>query len=127
MTEARLYRSRSERMIGGVAGGLATYLGVDPVIIRLAFVALAFAGAGVVAYIIAWIVVPEEPADAVAPTPVRRSNGGGQNARIIVGSILIAIGFMLLLDWLIPSIDRFFWPMALIGLGVAVFALGARK
>lgn len=114
-------------MVGGVAGGLATYLGVDPVIVRLAFVALAFAGAGVVAYIIGWIVIPEEPpGEPGAPAP-RRTASGGQNARIIVGSILIAIGFMLLLDWLVPSIDRFFWPVALIGLGVALFAYGARR
>lgn len=127
MTDTRLYRSRSERMVGGVAGGLAIYIGVDPVIIRLAFVALAFAGAGVVAYIIGWIVIPEEPPGEPAAAAPRRTASGGQSARIIAGSILIAIGFMLLLDWLVPSIDRFFWPVALIGLGVALFAYGARR
>ena len=127
MADTRLYRSRTERMIGGVAGGLATYLGVDPVIIRLAFVALAFAGVGVVAYIIGWVVIPEEPAGDAVATARPGTASGGQNARIIAGSVLIAVGFMLLLDWLVPSIDRFFWPLALIGMGVALFTYGARR
>ena len=132
MTEpTRLYRSRTDRMRGGVAGGLGRYLGVDPVIIRLAIVALVFAGIGVVAYIVAWVIVPEEPPgtepvrEEADSTIVRTS--GSQGARIIFGTILVAVGFMLLLDWLIPSIDRFFWPIALIGLGIALFTFGARR
>lgn len=57
----RLYRSRKERMIAGVCGGIAEYFNVDPTIVRLAWILLTFAGgAGIVAYIIAWIIVPEE-------------------------------------------------------------------
>ena len=59
----RLYRSRDERMIAGVCGGLAEYLRTDPTLIRLLFVLFALAGGpGLVAYIILWIVVPLEPA-----------------------------------------------------------------
>jgi len=60
----RLYRSRDERMIAGVAGGLAEYLNVDPTLVRLAFVAftLAGGGTGLVAYVILAIIVPLEPA-----------------------------------------------------------------
>lgn len=63
----RLYRSRKERMIGGVLGGLAEYLGgIDPVWLRIAYVVIAVAsgfGPAVIAYIIAMIVIPEEPKD----------------------------------------------------------------
>ena len=58
----RLYRSRDNRMIGGVAGGLGEYLGIDPTIVRLLFILLTFGvGSGVLAYLIMMLVVPEEP------------------------------------------------------------------
>ncbi len=61
----RLYRARHDRMIGGVCGGLGTYLGIDPTIVRLLFVLFAFAGGpGIVAYLIMLIVVPEEPIES---------------------------------------------------------------
>lgn len=58
----RLYRSRKDRMIGGVCGGLGAYLDIDPTVIRLLFVLLAFAGGpGLLAYLVMLILVPEEP------------------------------------------------------------------
>jgi phage shock protein C len=58
----KLYRSRTHRMIAGVAGGLGEYFGIDPTLVRLAFVFTALAGGpGLVAYIIMMIVIPEEP------------------------------------------------------------------
>jgi len=57
----RLYRSRTERMIGGVCGGIAEYFNVDPTLVRLAWVLLLFAGMGGPAYVIAWIIIPEHP------------------------------------------------------------------
>lgn len=67
--QKRLYRSRTDSMIGGVCGGLAPYFDVDPVIVRIAFVVIAMIeGVGVVAYVIMWLVVPLEPAEgAEAP------------------------------------------------------------
>lgn len=57
----RLYRSNSERMIKGICGGLAEYFNIDPTIIRLLFVALAFAGgASIYAYLIGIFVIPNE-------------------------------------------------------------------
>jgi phage shock protein C len=57
-----LYRSRTERMIGGVAGGLGSYLGLDPTIVRLILVALQFAFPGtLLVYVVLLLVVPEEP------------------------------------------------------------------
>lgn len=59
----RLYRSGKDRLLGGVCGGIAEYLGVDPVIIRLLWVICVFLwGAGVLAYIVAWIIIPRNPA-----------------------------------------------------------------
>ena len=59
-TQKRLTRSK-DKMIAGVAGGLANYLDIDPTIIRILFVVIAFAGgASLLAYLIMWIIVPEE-------------------------------------------------------------------
>jgi phage shock protein C len=58
----RLYRSGSDKILGGVCGGIAEYLGVDPVIIRLLWIIGTLVwGAGIIAYIIAWIIVPRNP------------------------------------------------------------------
>ena len=57
----RLQRSRTEKMIGGVCGGIAEYLDVDPTIVRLVWVALTvMAGAGVLLYAILWVIMPLE-------------------------------------------------------------------
>jgi len=59
----RLYRSGNEQILGGVLGGIAEYLKVDPVIIRIIYVLLLFASFGfmVLAYIVAWIIIPRNP------------------------------------------------------------------
>jgi phage shock protein C len=60
----RLYRSRSERRWLGLCGGLAAYLGLDPVVVRLAVVLstlLTGVVPGVLCYLFAWLIVPEEP------------------------------------------------------------------
>lgn len=60
----RLYRSRDERMLGGVCGGLAEYLHTDPTLIRVLFILFALAGGpGIIAYLIMWVIVPLEPSD----------------------------------------------------------------
>jgi phage shock protein C len=61
----RLYRSTTHKVIGGVAGGLGEYLDIDPVLIRIALVAACFfGGVGFLAYIIAWIIIPEQPRES---------------------------------------------------------------
>lgn len=61
MENKKLYRSKNDRMLGGVAGGLGQYLGVDPTLIRLAFMALfLFAGSGPLIYLVMWVIIPEE-------------------------------------------------------------------
>ena len=58
----RLYRSKKERMIAGVCGSIAEYFNVDPTLIRLIWVATLFmGGTGIIAYIIAWIIIPKNP------------------------------------------------------------------
>ncbi len=63
----RLRRSGTDRMLGGVCGGLAEYSGVDVVLWRVGFVALALMGAGILAYVLLWIVMPASPESAGAP------------------------------------------------------------
>lgn len=62
----KLYRSRNDKYIAGVCGGLAKYFNVDPVVVRIIAVLSVFLhGIGLIAYIIAWIVVPLEPSKLV--------------------------------------------------------------
>lgn len=62
MDTKRLYRSRTERMIEGVCGGVAQYLGVDPTLVRLAFIAFSLAyGSGLLIYLLAVLIIPLEP------------------------------------------------------------------
>jgi len=62
----RLYRSRTNKMIAGVCAGLGDFFELDPTLIRLAAVVLVLAaGAGILAYIVAWIIVPQQPWDSV--------------------------------------------------------------
>ncbi len=72
MEVKRLYRSRKERMLAGVCGGLAEYLNTDPTLIRVLFALLAlFTGGfgGLLAYIVLVIIIPEEPTEATPPPP----------------------------------------------------------
>jgi phage shock protein C len=56
----KLYRSRSQRMIAGVCGGLAEYFNVDATLIRVLFLVLAvFGGTGLVIYVVMWLIVPD--------------------------------------------------------------------
>ena len=60
----KLYRSQDERMLGGVCGGLGEYFNIDPVIVRLIFVAFALvAGGGLLLYLIMWLFIPQEPTE----------------------------------------------------------------
>jgi phage shock protein PspC (stress-responsive transcriptional regulator) len=62
MAQRKLYRSKTDRFIAGVAGGLAEYFNIESVLVRLIFVLIFFwGGAGILAYIILWIVITEKP------------------------------------------------------------------
>jgi phage shock protein C len=63
----RLYRLHDGRVVAGVCAGLAAYFNVDPTLVRLAFALLTiFGGAGVLIYLVAWIVIPEEGFDGTS-------------------------------------------------------------
>ena len=69
MSGKRLYRSRDDRMIAGVCGGLGEYFNIDPTIVRLVLLFLTlWGGGGVLVYFLAWIVIPEQPVNAKAPS-----------------------------------------------------------
>ena len=62
--QKKLYRSRTDRKIAGVCGGLAAYFNMDPTIVRLAMLILALPGGpSILIYFILWLVIPEEPLD----------------------------------------------------------------
>ena len=118
-------RSRSDRVIAGVCGGVGRYLGVDPVLLRIAFIILALAnGLGLIAYVVAWVAIPEErPGQPIGPvTEPRRETG-----RLVLGGSLVVLGLVLLLDRLAPNLDELFWPVAVVAVGVAVMLVGLRR
>lgn len=64
--DKRLYRSRDERKLAGVCGGIAEYFNIDPTLVRLGWVIAIFcAGGGILAYLIAMIIIPEKKNDVV--------------------------------------------------------------
>jgi phage shock protein C len=120
-----LRRSRDDRVIGGVCGGLARYLGVDPVAVRLGFVVLTIAGGGgILLYLVAWLLIPEERPgeDTGPPTPVR-----AEGIWLYAGVGLIALGSILLVDQLFPWFDRVIGPIVLVAIGVGILLGGMRR
>ena len=65
----KLTRSDSDRMIGGVCGGLAKYFGIDSAIVRLIFVLAVLSGVSPLVYVVLWIVLPEEQSPRSATPP----------------------------------------------------------
>ena len=133
----RLVRSRNQRIIGGVCGGLAEYLSIDVVITRIFAVAIAITGGGALLYVIAWIAIPDEPrtpevapglsmAIEPAPSPERHDQ-----TRWIIGGALIAIGTWLVVrnigEQIVPWFDDLVLPMVLIAIGTAVVLYATRR
>ncbi|MFH0765151.1 MAG: PspC domain-containing protein [Calditrichota bacterium] len=62
----KLYRSLDDRVIAGVCGGIGEYFGIDPVILRLVWVALTIVGgSGIILYLLAWLIIPRTPSNLV--------------------------------------------------------------
>lgn len=135
----RLYRSRTKKVIGGVAGGLGEYLNIDPVLVRVLFVIITLInGLGLLLYIILWIVVQEEPYQNSSYNMGSGSDETKSNAEpqsqshpnqpekkkenkgaIVVGVVLIALGFIFLADNWFPTFHfHDIFPLAILGVGI---------
>lgn len=108
----RLYRSRDDRILGGVAAGVAQYFSIDPTIVRLAWLLIVlWGGAGILLYLIAWALVPREPEGGsfeaatsdTAPWESSTGRGGARGLedareRRLVGWVLVGIGALIMLS-----------------------------
>jgi len=148
----RLTRDAKRAVFGGVAAGFGEYLDVDPVLVRLGFVLLAFVhGLGVLFYVACWLVMPLRDAATPGEAPlagagfqavretgerlaaeVRQAAPDATAAQLAIGSLLVLLGALLLahnLDWLHwPHWMRFetLWPLLLVALGIGLI-LRSRK
>ncbi len=139
--ENRLYRSRTDRVIAGICGGLGRYLGVDPTLVRLFFILLLLLGkgAGLLIYIVLWIAIPPEPrgenggAEYIGPGREAMVGPQGEGyaaerrreASIVVGAGLILLGILFLLQnlniaWLHWVAFDLLWPLLLVAGGLAL-------
>ena len=120
----RLYRSVTDRKLGGVCAGLADYLGMDVSLVRvLAAISIIFYGIGLVAYLVAWIVIPEEqlaPSTAPARPPTRRLHRSMTDRKI--GGVCGGLAEFLEAD---VSVIRILWLLAvfLAGTGGILYLL----
>ncbi len=127
----KLYRSRADRYLGGVCGGIGQYFNFDSNLVRIIFVILTFfGGLGLILYIAALIIVPENPNEESKQQPAQ-----GMNNTILWGSILVIIGSILLLKEI--GIFQYFylhdlsistiWAVFLIAIGGAILYAQYRK
>jgi phage shock protein C len=129
MNTQRLYRSRTNKVFGGVCGGFAEYFDVDPVILRVLWVLLViFGGTGILLYIAALIIIPKKPYenfDAINPDEQKESNNRMKN---LFGYILVILGIIILMANLdvfhffryFDNAFEFIFPILLIILGMAI-------
>lgn len=116
----RLRRSRSNRVIGGVAAGVGRHLGIDSLVVRIAFVALAFAaGFGVVVYLLLWLLAPIDAVDEAVPATRRELPRPTAQQALGIGLILTGVLTLFLVTglWLGWQLG---WPVSLAAIGFAV-------
>lgn len=152
----RLYKSRKEKMIDGVCGGIAEYFDIDPVLVRIIFVLFFFiGGSAVIAYIVGMIIMPRKPLDLEASDtgggdtpskttakPVQQeapvgAAGANNKGSLILGIILLVIGSFFLMGnfnffsgfywWFRSHFWDFLIPGVLIVTGIVVIAKGFEK
>ncbi|MDI6603891.1 MAG: PspC domain-containing protein [Thermoanaerobacteraceae bacterium] len=125
--DKKLYRSRNQKILGGVCGGITEYFDADVTIVRLVWVLISlFNGAGLILYIIAWIIIPENPYQINEPhinfkdektDNTQYKNNGSE----IFGWILIGLGLISLIRIFIPTVSfNLFWPILLIAIGIVI-------
>lgn len=129
----RLYRSKEQKMLGGVCGGIAEYLDVDVTLVRIICLLALFSGFGLILYIFAWIIMPENPyqlkEEIVDKQP---KNGTKQDDAVetedkanksneVLGWVLVILGVLLLLNRLLPWLSfKIIWPVLLIIIGLGI-------
>lgn len=120
-THTRLTRSRSDRHVAGVAGGLAEYLGVNPFIIRAAFVVLAIIGGGGVAlYALGWLILPEEgTTTTIAGQWLERCQDRTFPQLVLVLLAIIAAAIAI---GSVVAVGGLVLPIALLGAGIVVWS-----
>lgn len=142
----RLERSRTNRVIGGVCGGLGEYLDIDPTFVRVVMVVLGFGGVGILIYIVLLILMPQpgqsmpfvrpatDATTAVDPgipaTPAFIDPAATERRRNAVGILLVALGAIFLLGnlGLFRGLDwKYVWPLAIIALGVYLVSQRTRR
>ncbi len=129
--QRRLVRRTDNQIIGGVASGIADYLGIDVAVVRIGFILLIIgAGTGVLLYLLLWLFLPEAgPADLAASTgapaglPSALERLGGWRAVAAIALLLIGVGLIAGQF----SRPEFFWAVALIALGVYLFRQETRS
>ena len=129
----KIYRSKKDSIIGGVCGGIAEYFGIDPTLVRLLAILIVFiGGAGVIAYIIAWIIIPQNPEEV----PEQEVDYSGteshedRNKHVWGGLILIFLGLFFLTRSFFPHFILVkFWPIILVvvGIGLIIQSLTRNK
>jgi phage shock protein PspC (stress-responsive transcriptional regulator) len=128
----RLTRSLTDRVLGGVCGGMSAYTGLNALWIRLLFLLMApsTSGFGVLLYIVLWLVLPIEAMDDLpalapvradnAPESVPRGSGVGQLA-LGIAAMLMGAGLLLLNSGVLPfGSGDLFWPVAALSIGLAL-------
>ena len=139
MSDTRLTRNETDKMIAGVCGGISAYLGIDSALIRFAFVILLFAsGIGFPIYLILWVIMPIESNASEPGSKVLQHNIGEMSDTVssgmnrfgrpgTIGLILILFGIYFLLGQLgwAHWASNLFWPLVIIGAGI--FALARRS
>lgn len=125
-TEARrLYRSRTDRVVAGVAGGLGEYFAIDPIWVRIGFVLLTIGGgAGILIYLIMWLLVPQAPEGYQPPETGPK---GSINGAAVVGLVFMIVGSIALVNTIAPSLGQYFWPVAFLAGGLALVIGGLNR
>lgn len=127
MENRKLYKSRTDRVISGVCGGLGEHFGVDPIVIRLIWaVAVFMGGVGALLYIIAMIVIPEEPKELAEQKYNYDETAEVKDSSGKVGILLVIVGAIFLFEKFVDiNIWKYGWPVLLIALGL--FLIGRSK
>jgi signal transduction histidine kinase/phage shock protein PspC (stress-responsive transcriptional regulator) len=114
-----LRRDPERGVVAGVAAGIARRLGIDPIIVRVVFVATTFAGgAGLAGYLLGWALLPTEGS---ARTPVEQIVARRDTWMVVAGSVCLALaGLLLLRRWGLWFSDQIVWPVILVAAGGAL-------